>query len=144
VELRFIEFMPLDAEQHWAAEAVVSQREILERIGEVFPLESLARGSEPAARFRYLDGGGTVGVIPSVTQPFCGSCDRIRLTAEGQLRNCLFAVDEFDLRGPMRSGATDDDLAEIVERCVAAKWAGHAIGQVQFIRPKKSMSQIGG
>ena len=144
VEMRFIEFMPLDADQHWAAEAVVSQREILDRIGEVFPLESLARGSEPAERFRYLDGGGTVGVIPSVTQPFCGSCDRVRLTAEGQLRNCLFAVDEFDLRGPMRSGATDDDLAEIVERCVAAKWAGHAIGQVQFIRPKKSMSQIGG
>ena len=144
VELRFIEFMPLDAEQNWAVGAVVSQREILERIGEVFPLESLSRGTEPAERFRYTDGGGTIGVIPSVTQPFCGSCDRVRLTAEGQLRNCLFAVDEFDLRGPIRAGASDDELVAIIERCVSEKWAGHAIGQVQFIRPKKSMSQIGG
>ncbi len=149
VTIRFIEFMPLDADAGWQQGKVVSQDEIVARIGAVFPLEPIARGSQPAERFRYLDRdlddpGGVVGVIPSVTKPFCGDCDRVRLTAEGQLRNCLFALDEFDLRGPMRAGATDDDLAAVMQRAVRAKWAGHAIGNVQFIRPRKSMSQIGG
>jgi len=85
-----------------------------------------------------------VGVIPSVTRPFCASCDRIRLTAEGQLRACLFAVEEVDLRALLRGGASDDELAEAVRACVAGKWAGHMIGQVQFVRPPRSMSQIGG
>ena len=83
-------------------------------------------------------------MIPSVTRPFCESCDRVRLTAEGQLRNCLFALDEFDLRTPLRAGASDDELAAVVHEAVGAKWAGHSIGKVQFIRPRKSMSQIGG
>ena len=149
VVVRFIEFMPLDADAGWQHAQVVPQAEIVRRIGEVFPIEPVVRGSAPAERFRYLDlpddhPGGVVGVIPSVTQPFCESCDRVRLTAEGQLRNCLFALDEFDLRGPMRAGATDDDLAAVIERAVAAKWRGHSIGQVQFVRPRKSMSQIGG
>lgn len=144
VELRFIEFMPLDAERRWRRDRVVSQAEILERISQVYPLAPVERGHEPAERFRYLDGAGFVGVIPSVTRPFCGSCDRIRLTAEGRVRNCLFALEEFDLRGPLRQGATDDDLAAIVEDCVARKWAGHGIGEVHFIRPARSMSQIGG
>ncbi len=149
VIVRFIEFMPLDADAGWQQAQVVPQAEIVRRIGAVYPIEPVVRGSAPAEQFRYLDlpathPGGVVGVIPSVTQPFCDSCDRVRLTAEGQLRNCLFALDEFDLRGPMRSGATDDDLAAIIEQAVAAKWAGHSIGQVQFIRPRKSMSQIGG
>ena len=149
VTVRFIEFMPLDADAGWQQGKVVPQAEIVRRIGEVFPLEPVVRGSEPAERFRYLDRpgdapGDVVGVIPSVTRPFCESCDRVRLTAEGQLRNCLFALDEFDLRGPMRAGATDDDLAAAMRRAVQAKWAGHAIGNVQFIRPRKSMSQIGG
>ncbi|MDZ7675067.1 MAG: GTP 3',8-cyclase MoaA [Acidimicrobiales bacterium] len=147
--VRFIEYMPLDADATWQHAQVVPQAEIVRRIEEVFPLEPVVRGNEPAERFRYLDlpddhPGGVVGVIPSVTRPFCDSCDRVRLTAEGQLRNCLFALDEFDLRGPLRSGASDDDLAEIMHRAVGEKWAGHAIGQVQFIRPRKSMSQIGG
>jgi GTP 3',8-cyclase len=86
-----------------------------------------------------------VGVIPSVTRPFCGSCDRIRLTAEGELRSCLFAVDEVDLRVLVRTpGTSDDAVGDAVARCVAGKWAGHMIGQVQFIRPGRSMSQIGG
>jgi cyclic pyranopterin phosphate synthase len=144
VELRFIEFMPLDAERRWRRDRVVSQAEILERISQVYPLAPVERGHEPAERFRYLDGAGFVGVIPSVTRPFCGSCDRIRLTAEGRVRNCLFALEEFDLRGPLRQGATDDDLAAIIEDCVAHKWAGHGIGEVNFIRPARSMSQIGG
>jgi GTP 3',8-cyclase len=149
VTVRFIEFMPLDADAGWQQAKVVPQAEIVRRIGEVFDLEPVVRGSEPAERFRYLDRAGdrpgdVVGVIPTVTEPFCGACDRVRLSAEGQMRNCLFGHDELDLRGPLRDGATDDDLAEIMRRSVAAKRAGHAIGTVQFIRPRKSMSQIGG
>ncbi len=144
VHVRFIEFMPLDAGGDWARGQVVSQAEILERIDAVFPLEPVRRTGEPAQRFRYLDGAGEIGVIPSVTDAFCDRCDRVRLTAEGQLRNCLFALDEFDLRGPLRSGADDATLGEAIERCVGAKWAGHQIGQVTFVKPPKSMSQIGG
>jgi len=102
------------------------------------------RGSAPAERFRYADGGGEIGVIASVTQSFCGSCDRVRLTAEGMFRNCLFAVKETDLRSVLRSGGSDDDLAEAVVADVGNKWAGHSIGRVDFIRPDRSMSQIGG
>ena len=83
-------------------------------------------------------------MIPSVTRPFCEQCDRIRLTADGQLRSCLFSLEDHDLRGPLRSGATDDELSDAIEACVGAKWAGHAIGQVQFVKPRRSMSQIGG
>jgi cyclic pyranopterin phosphate synthase len=144
VEVRFIEFMPLDAEQRWAADAVVSQEEIIGKIQAEFPVEPVERGSEPAELFAYLDGGGLVGVIPSVTRPFCGSCDRIRLSADGQFRNCLFALDEIDLRTPLRDGASDAELGRLMAANVADKWAGHQIGQVQFIRPSKSMSQIGG
>lgn len=143
-ELRFIEFMPLDAQHRWDLSTVVTQEEIVERINERYPLEPTARGNAPAERFRYRDGGGTVGVIASVTNAFCGSCDRVRLSAEGQFRNCLFAVDEVDLRGPMRAGATDAELADLIAGNVAEKWAGHQIGRVQFIRPRKSMSQLGG
>jgi GTP 3',8-cyclase len=144
VVVRFIEWMPLDADQRWDAGAVVSQAEIVAAIDAVYPLEPVSRGHQPAERFVYRDGRGEVGVIPSVTRPFCESCDRIRLTAEGQLRSCLFAVDEVDLRSLVREGASDDDLADAVRRCVAGKWAGHMIGQVQFVRPRRSMSQIGG
>jgi GTP 3',8-cyclase len=144
VVVRFIEWMPLDADQRWDSDAVVSQDEILRTIDAVYPVEAIQRGHEPAERFAYRDGAGEVGVIPSVTRPFCGSCDRIRLTADGQLRSCLFAVDEVDLRALVRGGASDDEVAAAVQRCVAAKWAGHMIGQVQFVRPRRSMSQIGG
>lgn len=144
VEMRFIEFMPLDADGMWRRDQIMTRAQIVEAIGERFPLEVVHRGSAPAERFRYVDGRGTVGVIASVTEPFCESCDRLRLTAEGAMRNCLFALDEFDLRAGLRSGATDDELAVIIERCVAAKWAGHSIDTVQFIRPAKSMSQLGG
>jgi cyclic pyranopterin phosphate synthase len=144
VVVRFIEWMPLDADERWRDDAVVSQEEILATIGTVFPVDPIVRGSEPAERFAYRDGRGEVGVIASVTRPFCGSCDRIRLTADGQLRACLFAVDEVDLRALLRSGASDTELAAAVQRCVADKWAGHMIGQVQFVRPRRSMSQIGG
>ena len=144
VTVRFIEFMPLDAEEAWSEAAVVSQEEILATISAVYPLEPPARSNAPATRFRYMGGGGEIGVVASVTQSFCDSCDRIRLTADGQFRNCLFATEEFDLRGLLRSGASDDEVADLVERAVAAKWAGHGIGRVDFIRPARSMSQIGG
>jgi GTP 3',8-cyclase len=145
VAVRFIEFMPLDAQGGWTRDQVVAQDEIVAAIDAVYPLEPVAgRGAEPAERFRYRDGGGEVGVIASVTHAFCGSCDRVRLTAEGQLATCLFAVDEHDLRAPLRAGASDDELAAVIAGAVAGKWAGHSIDEVQFIRPKRSMSQIGG
>lgn len=158
VGIRFIEFMPLDAEGQWTRDDVVSSEEILDRIDAVFPLERAQRRGdtdgqserqpaghiEPAERVRYLDGHGDVGVIASVTQPFCGDCDRIRITAEGQLRTCLFALDETDLRSLMREGGNDDAIASAVESAVGTKWAGHRIGEVRFVRPNRSMSQIGG
>jgi len=144
VTVRFIEWMPLDAGGAWTNEQVVTQAEIVERIAAVHPLEAVRRGSEPAERFRYLDGGGEVGVIPSVTRPFCEQCDRIRLTADGQLRSCLFSLQDHDLRTVLRSGGRDEDLSAAIEACVGAKWAGHAINQVQFVKPRRSMSQIGG
>ncbi len=145
VEIRFIEFMPLDASGTWMRDQVFSQDEIVAAISAEFPLEPIpARGAAPADRWRYLDGKGTVGVIPTVTKPFCGDCDRVRLTAEGDLRTCLFATREFDLRALLRDGADDDAIAAEIERAVGTKWAGHQINQVNFIRPRKSMSQIGG
>ena len=145
VEVRFIEFMPLDAGGHWINDKVVGQDEIVAAIDAVHPLEQLpARGAAPADRFRYLDGGGVIGVIPTVTKPFCGDCDRVRLTADGHFRTCLFATDEFDLLAAMRNGESDELLAKRIEAAVATKWAGHRINQVNFVRPGKSMSQIGG
>ena len=144
VGVRFIEFMPLDAEGRWGPDVVVPAAEVVERIDAVFPLEPVRRGAAPATRYRYRDGRGDVGVIASVTQPFCGTCDRVRLTAEGQFRNCLFAVAETDLRALLRGGADDAELAAAIAGDVAGKWAGHSIGRVTFIRPARSMSQIGG
>lgn len=145
VEIRFIEFMPLDATNEWERNKVVTQDEIVSTIDAVFPLESIpARGAAPADRWRYLDGAGTIGVIPSVSHPFCGDCDRVRLTSDGQFRTCLFATDEFDVKALLRGGASDDDIAALIEHAVGTKWAGHQIGKVNFTRPNRSMSQIGG
>jgi len=148
VGVRFIEFMPLDAQGEWSMDRVVPAREILDRIDAVFPLATdRVPGSghvEPAERFEYADGEGDVGVIASVTEPFCDRCDRIRITADGKLRVCLFALEETDLRAVVRDGGTDDDLASAIAAAVGTKWAGHRIGQVTFVRPPRSMSQIGG
>ncbi|MGA0075596.1 MAG: GTP 3',8-cyclase MoaA [Ilumatobacteraceae bacterium] len=154
IEVRFIEFMPLDAQGGWLNDSVVGQDEIVSTIHHTYPLEQLpSRGAAPADRWRYLDGRGTVGVIPTVTKPFCGDCDRVRLTADGQFRTCLFATDEFDVRALLRGGdrddagsegATDDAIEALLRRAVGEKWAGHNIGQVSFVRPRRSMSQIGG
>jgi cyclic pyranopterin phosphate synthase len=150
VAVRFIEFMPLDAPGDWSIDQVVPAAEILERIDAVFPLDTSPPDAhvEPAARHRYADGIGDVGVIASVTEPFCADCDRVRITAEGRFRTCLFALDETDLRAVLRSGRADpivdEELADAIAGAVAQKWAGHRIGQVDFIRPARSMSQIGG
>jgi len=144
VTVRFIEFMPLDADHQWSHAQVMPSAEIVAAIDAVFPTEPVERGSEPAERHRYLDGQGEIGVIGTVTEPFCSSCDRVRLTADGQLRACLFATDETDLRALLRNGATDDDLAAAIAATVGSKWAGHGISNVTFTRPTRSMSEIGG
>jgi len=150
VGMRFIEFMPLDAQGEWSHDKVVPAREILDRIDAVFPIESEGAVGhvEPAARHRYRDGDGDVGVIPSVTEPFCDNCDRVRLTAEGRFRTCLFALEETDLRTALRADGSavsvDDRVADAIVAAVGTKWAGHRIGQVDFVRPDRSMSQIGG
>jgi cyclic pyranopterin phosphate synthase len=136
--------MPLDADRRWSASQVVPSAEIVAAIDAVFPTEPVDRGSDPAERHRYLDGRGEIGVIGTVTEPFCSSCDRVRLTADGQLRACLFATEETDLRALLREGGTDDDLAAALAATVAGKWAGHGISNVTFTRPTRSMSEIGG
>jgi cyclic pyranopterin phosphate synthase len=146
VEIRFIEWMPLDGGGQWRADQVVPAAELIETISAAYPLVGVGHAGDaaPADTYEYVDGEGKVGVIASVTRPFCDSCDRIRLTAEGQLRNCLFSVRETDLRPILRGGGSDDDLAAAIEAEVGRKWAGHSIGRVEFIRPARSMSQIGG
>ena len=144
-ELRFIEQMPLDAQHGWDRRAMVTGAEILARLGAEFDLTpEPGRGSAPAETWVVDAGPGRVGVIASVTRPFCGACDRLRLTADGQLRNCLFARVESDLRGPMRAGADDDELAGRMLAAVRAKKAGHGIDDPTFLQPDRPMSAIGG
>ena len=142
--VRFIEVMPLDADGAWTGETVVSADEVVAAISALYPLEPVARGSAPAESYRYLDGGGEIGVVASVTRSFCGDCDRVRLTAEGMFRNCLFSLEETDLRAVMRGGGSDDDLAGAIAADVGRKWAGHSIGQETFVQPPRTMSRIGG
>lgn len=144
VVVRFIEFMPLDADEGWSNDQVMSQAEILTSLSAEFELEPMARSSAPATRWRYSDGRGEIGIVASVSQSFCDSCDRVRITADGQFRNCLFATEETDVRALLRNGAGDDEIAEALQRSVSSKWAGHSINQVHFIRPRRSMSEIGG
>jgi GTP 3',8-cyclase len=146
LELRFIEYMPLDAEQHWQAADVLdgdSIRRIVE--AEFGPLSPVAppHPSQPAVDFAYAD-GGRLGLIHPVSQPFCENCDRLRLTAEGQVRNCLFSTVEWDARAQLRGGGSDDEIAQLVRDCVWAKAPAHGIGSVDFVRPERAMYQIGG
>ncbi len=144
-ELRFIEQMPLDAGHTWTRERMITADEIFAQLSQRFTLEPVpARGAAPAERW-YVNGtSATVGIIASVTRPFCGACDRIRLTSDGQVRNCLFAREELDLRDAIRSGATDEDLARMLGVAVAAKLPGHGINDPGFIQPERGMSAIGG
>jgi cyclic pyranopterin phosphate synthase len=147
LEIRFIEYMPLDADGQWDCDQVLSGDEILDVLAAEFgPLEPLpvTNPSQPATDYRFVDGGGTVGFINPVTHPFCSDCNRLRLTAEGQVRNCLFSVVEWDAREVLRGGGSDDDLIQLVRSCVAAKKAGHGINSDEFVRPQRAMFQIGG
>jgi cyclic pyranopterin phosphate synthase len=145
VELRFIEFMPLDAPGEWTRDQVLPAGEILTRLDAAFGLEAPeARGSAPAERYRYRDGRGSVGIIASVTRAFCSTCDRIRLTADGQVRTCLFATNEYDLRAVMRAGGDDEAVARLYLDAVARKKRGHLINSPEFVQPARGMSQIGG
>jgi cyclic pyranopterin phosphate synthase len=146
-ELRFIEQMPLDAQHGWDRAEMVTAAEILGRLAETFtltPVGSEDRGSAPAETWLVDGGPARVGVIGSVTRPFCGTCDRVRLTADGQIRNCLFAREESDLRGPMRAGASDEELATRLRAALHAKKAGHGIDDPGFLQPSRPMSAIGG
>jgi cyclic pyranopterin phosphate synthase len=146
-ELRFIEQMPLDAQHGWKRAEMVTAEEIFGRLGREFSLapdDPGQRGSAPAETFRVNGGPAKVGVIASVTRPFCGTCDRVRLTADGQVRNCLFARTESDLRRALRAGASDADLAGRWQRAVAVKLPGHGINDPTFLQPDRPMSAIGG
>lgn len=144
-ELRFIEQMPLDAQHSWERTEMITGHEILASLRAELDLEELpGRGAAPAERFLIDGGPATVGVVASVTMPFCGSCDRLRLTADGQLRNCLFANGETDLRGPLRSGATEEEIHALVHECLALKLPGHGINEPGFLQPPRPMSAIGG
>jgi cyclic pyranopterin phosphate synthase len=148
VELRFIEFMPLDGDAQWNDSRVLSGDEILAVLSAEFgPLTTAARPdpSQPAVDFDFADGLGRVGLIRSVTAPFCGDCDRLRLTAEGKVRNCLFASGEYDARSLLRSGAGDDEIAGLIRDCIQAKKAGHGVDSPEFlVRPDRAMYEIGG
>jgi cyclic pyranopterin phosphate synthase len=145
-QVRFIEFMPLDADGIWSQDDVVASRDIIEAIDREYPLEPVVNDRPaPATTFRFKDGGaGGVGVIPSVSDAFCRICNRIRLTAEGHLRTCLFSLHEHDLKALLRGGASDLEIRDAVVKAVWQKEEGHKIGQADFVLPSRSMSQIGG
>ena len=143
--VRFIEFMPLDADRTWTKDDVLTGAEIRALIEQVHPLVRLpAPAASTAQRYGFVDGPGEIGFINPVSEPFCSSCDRIRLTADGLLRTCLFATDETDLRTPLRDGADDDEIEAIVREAVQGKRMKHSIGEPGFVRSARSMSQIGG
>ncbi|HTI71104.1 MAG TPA: GTP 3',8-cyclase MoaA [Candidatus Limnocylindria bacterium] len=147
LSLRFIEFMPLDSSRAWQREHVLPGNVILARLQarfSLFPVDPKGNPSETARRWRFADGAGEVGLISPVTEPFCGHCNRLRLTADGKIRTCLFSLGEHDLRPLLRGGASDEDLAEELIRIVRGKEAGHRIGQVDFVQPARTMSCIGG
>ena len=145
-EVRFIEFMPLDADGIWKPETVVASREIIEAIDREYPLQPVvSERPAPATRFRFRDGSqGGIGVIASVSDAFCKVCNRIRLTAEGHIRTCLFSLQEHDVKVLLRGGASDAEIRGFVVAAVWQKEEGHKIGEADFVRPEKSMSQIGG
>lgn len=146
IVVRFIEFMPLDADHAWDRDLVVSAKEIVEAIHPVYALEEIPRNaaSETALRYRFMDGQGEIGIIAPVSIPFCGQCSRVRLTADGKIRTCLFSLREHDVRHLVRNGASDADLASFFQRVVHQKEPGHRINEPDFVQPKRTMVYIGG
>jgi cyclic pyranopterin phosphate synthase len=144
-EVRFIEFMPLDGDRSWDMAKVLTGEEIRAAIHAELPLEPEPREAHATARvYRFADGRGRIGFINPVSDPFCGDCDRIRLTADGKLRTCLFSVGETDLRAPLREGATDDEVAAVVRDAVWRKELKHRVNEPGFVQPPRTMSRIGG
>ncbi|RKU29515.1 GTP 3',8-cyclase MoaA [Candidatus Poribacteria bacterium] len=147
-QLRFIEFMPLDADDIWGRNMFIPGKEIIDRINNVYPLEQMHLNgdaiSDTAQRYRFADNGNEVGVIPSVSEPFCDNCNRIRLTADGKFRTCLFSITEIDLLTPLRQGADDVVIENLIIDAVAKKEAGHKINAADFVKPERNMSRIGG
>jgi cyclic pyranopterin phosphate synthase len=144
-EVRFIEFMPLDADHAWSADQVLTGEEIRAAVDAVYPLELQPREPSATARvYQFADGQGRLGFINPVSEPFCGDCNRIRLTADGRLRTCLFSLNETDLRGPLRDGADDRELEQIIRDAVWRKELKHHVGEPGFIQPDRTMSAIGG
>jgi cyclic pyranopterin phosphate synthase len=146
VIVRFIEFMPIGREDGWSPESVVPAREVIERVEALARVVPVARGSvtAPAERYRFADGPGEIGVISSVTQPFCGDCNRVRITSDGKFRTCLFSLNETDLRALLRGGTSDEEIAATIVRAVGGKEEGHLINRPGFVRPERTMSSIGG
>ena len=145
-QVRFIEFMPLDADRSWTRDQVLDGAEIIERISDKWPLDAVKRPNqrEPADLFRFRDGKGEIGLIASVSEPFCGSCNRIRITADGKLRTCLFSINETDIKAMLRGGATDQEIATTIIEAVSHKEPGHHINEPDFVQPERTMSSIGG
>jgi GTP 3',8-cyclase len=146
-EVRYIEFMPLDAQSLWDRSKVLLADTIIETLSrEISPLVPVPDPDPraPATEYRYADGGGSVGFIASVSRPFCLNCNRLRLTADGKLRYCLFAIEEDDVKGPLRAGATDEEIAALIRGNVAGKWLGHEINSAKFVAPPRPMYSIGG
>jgi cyclic pyranopterin phosphate synthase len=144
--IRFIEFMPIGARDGWTPESVVPAAEVIARINAIGPklIPVVTPAGDPADRYLFEDGRGEIGFISSVSEPFCGSCNRVRITSEGKLRTCLFSLGETDLRAAMRGGASDEELQAMIRTAVWAKEAGHHINEPEFVRPERTMSQIGG
>jgi cyclic pyranopterin phosphate synthase len=147
-QLRFIEFMPLDADDIWGRNMFIPGKEIIGKIGAIYPLNPVEMNGDakhdPAKLYQFEDGKGDVGFISSVTEPFCEQCNRIRLTADGQLRTCLFSITETDLLTPLRAGAPDETIGNLIIEAVKQKEAGHQINAANFVKPKRNMSMIGG
>jgi cyclic pyranopterin phosphate synthase len=144
-EVRFIEFMPLDADHAWTPDSVLTGAEVRALIEEHYPLEPAPREPHATARvYRFADGHGSIGFINPVSEPFCGDCNRIRLTADGRLRTCLFSLNETDLRGPLRAGSSDDEMEQIIRDAVWRKELKHHVNEPGFVQPTRTMSAIGG
>ncbi len=145
-KIRYIEFMPLDGDGIWSRDKVFTAQGILDLIATIAPLERVSEGllSDPARIFRFRDGVGDIGIIASVSEPFCFACDRIRITPEGKLRTCLFSLTETDLKSPMRLGASDEEIGAMIREGVRHKEAGHGINDPKFVKPQRAMYSIGG
>jgi len=144
-QVRFIEFMPLDADRAWSEDRVLSGAEVRAMIDRVYPLEPVPRDAHSTARtYRFADGRGEIGFVNPVTEPFCGDCNRVRLTAEGKLRTCLFSLNETDLREPLRTGASEAELEQLIRDAVWRKELKHHVSEPGFSQPPRTMSQIGG